>query len=128
LRVPNIVDPDTSRIEDHTVVGIRHGADRLHRPANRRVVCGTETEEVDVAGGPKLLPGPDQEERCAFEGEAIYLARKSQAKEEALDGVALEHEVEIHSLLARPVQEALPHGGGDVADLLRRRHAVSTSR
>ena len=89
------------------------------------MVFRPDGEEVDVARGPHLLTGPHSEQRRALERESVHLARGGKAIEEALGGVAVEQEVEVHPPLVRETLQTGAHRGGDVPEFPSSSHASS---
>ena len=96
--------------------------------ANGGFISGSVGQEVDIPGRPQCLAGPHAEERRALQGESVHLVRGGEAVEEALDGVALEHALEVGPLPAGKVQEALADGRGYVPDRRSARVILSAHR
>ncbi len=124
IRLSDPLNPDRCGIERHAVLPTGSGADRVECIAYPGMVHKSRRQEVHVVRRPQLLRSPHPKECRTLQGEFVHLARHGEPVQEALDGVAIQYDVEVEVPVSRQVSQACAYGGGDVSGTPRR-HACS---
>lgn len=69
-------------------------------------------EEIEVAGRPIDLAGPHEKEHGALHEKVPAVARHAEPMEQALHGIARQHELEIVTARGGTLEETRPNGRG----------------
>jgi len=102
-----------SRVEGHAIVRIDAG-DVAEHPGDGTQVARPEAQQVCIASRPVRHVVPQVEQQRALEQEAIGMRRPAKAVEDALQGEAHQHLVEIHALRLGQSEQARSDGRGNV--------------
>ena len=117
------IDPQVLQVEVDPVVGFdRHD---LSEGGEQGVFAGIpETQQIHIARGAVGFVEPGDQQHRAFQHEALTVWRQAQAVQQALQRIAGQQQVHRLASRMRQVQQALAHGGADVALVVRHRWSV----
>lgn len=105
-RFPDLADAKVPEFEDQAVIGLKP-AEFVDDGFDPRRVRGAKAEEVGIARRAVFLVEPMPKKHGALEQEVIPVARDRQPIQQALDGIAVERQLELLPCLFRAVQQSL---------------------
>ena len=109
----DLLDRDGGRVK-HDAVFDRYGCDVPKHLGDRLQITGTEAQEVGIACGPVWHVVPEREQQRTFEQKAVRVRRLGQPVEDALQGKAHQHLIEIDALRLGDIEQARTDGCRDI--------------
>src|SRR6266508_2495890 len=108
------LDQDRLRRQVEAIVRHWEAAQLFEDLLHPRGVFVAKAEQVEISGRSVSPLAPESEKGCAFHDELVSIVGAGEAKQEPLDGVAAEDELEVLLPCVRQVQEPLTRRGANV--------------